>query len=673
MAESKESYEELLRINKILQKEIDVLKEKLNLFLPGKNLPGGILNKKQEWYRILDYGATEGVFLVEDGIVIEGNETGCRMFGYSHDEAVGLELVNVFDEESLRIIQEKVSNRFTGFYEVTAVHKDGTQFPVEIYGRNIVYQGKEMRLAVVRDITEKKRTEQELQEKEIKFRTLFEHAGDSLLVISEYGYINDVNKSFCKLTGYSSDELIGKKIETLFTVESLKKDPFRIGLIQEVHSIISEREIIGKGGEKILVEMNTTLLKNNFYLTIIRDMTERKKAEQALIEKNKELMLAKKKAEESDQLKSEFLANMSHEIRTPMNGIIGFARMLEDDIDREQQKLYIDIIENSSKQLMRIIDDILEISILETKQVKVMNSPLNLNKLLLELFTIYDRQAKINKTPLYIKYGLDDDRAKIMTDEIKLRKVICNLIDNALRYTNEGCVEVGYQQKGDKLEFYVKDTGIGIAKDKQEIIFERFSQEEKRLSREYGGLGLGLSIAKENTELLGGTISVESEKGKGSTFSFTIPYVPVNGQNEQDEAAGRKNIKQDKISTVLIVEDEEINYLYINTVIRKMDIHVKTLHAKNGEEAVAMCKENSDIDLVLMDIKMPHMNGLDATRIIKSFAPDLKIIAQSAYSTLEDRKNALTAGCDDFLEKPINVEFLTRIVKDTLVENTSGN
>ena len=677
MGESKKSYEELLRINKKLQNEIDVLKEKLNVLHFGENISGGILNKKQEWFRVLDYGATEGVFLVDDGVVVEANATGCKVFGYSYDEAVGLEIANVFDEKSLKTIQEKVANKFTGFYEVTATRKDGTQFPVEIYGRNIVFQGKEIRLAVIRDITERKKTEQELEEEEIKFRTLFEHAGDGLLVINQSGLIADVNKTFCKLTGYTSEELIGKAIESLFTVESLKKNPFKIRLIQEVHSVIAEREIIGKGGRLIPIEMNTTLLKNNFYLTIIRDMTERKKAEQALIEKNKELMLAKKKAEESDQLKSEFLANMSHEIRTPMNGIIGFARMLEDDIDREQQKLYIDIIENSSNQLMRIIDDILEISILETKQVKVINSPLNLNKLLLELFTIYDRQAKINKTPLYIKYGLDDERSKIMVDDIKLRKVICNLIDNALRYTNEGYVEVGYHLKGDKLEFYVKDTGIGIARDKQEIIFERFSQEEKRLSREYGGLGLGLSIAKENTGLLGGTISVESEKGKGSTFTFTIPYVPVTGTNRTEEQPDgpdeRKDGKQDEISTILIVEDEEINCLYIETVIRKMDVHVKTLHAKNGEEAVAMCKENDEIDLVLMDIKMPHMNGLDAARIIKSFAPDLKIIAQSAYSTHEDRKNALSAGCDGFLEKPLNIDLLTKIVNDIHFEKTAGN
>ncbi len=507
MTDKKSSYEELKEVNDNLLLEIEQLKEELKTTTGNEHHSNSGKEWKDEWFKVLDFASTEGIFILENGIVIEANQTGCEMFGYTYDDTIGLRATDVFEEVDKKTIVERITQKVTGFYRVTAIKNDGTKFPAEIYGRNISYRGEGMRLSLVRDISDRIKTEKELQENELKFKTLFEHAADGILVGNDKGFIIDANSSFCKISGYPRDEILNKFIADIFSKKSLNKKPLQFDLLKKGHSIISEREIITKQGEYIPVEMNTTLLKNRNYIAVVRDMTERKKAEKVLLLKNKELLLAKKKAEESDQLKSEFLANMSHEIRTPMNGILGFSRMLgEEDLDKEQQKLYIEIIENSSDQLMRIIDDILEISILETKQVKIVNNPLNLNRLFLELFTIYDRQAKMNKTPLYIKTGLDDEKAVILVDEIKLRKVICNLIDNALRYTNEGYVELGYGLRKDKLEFYVKDTGIGIKREKQKIIFERFSQAEKRLSKEYGGLGLGLSIAKENTELMGGTI-----------------------------------------------------------------------------------------------------------------------------------------------------------------------
>ena len=580
-------------------------------------------------------------------------------------------------DEGKKIIQEKVEEKFIGFYKVTAIKKDGTRFPVEIYGRNIMFKGREVRLAIIRDISERVETEKKLQQNEIKFKTLFEYAGDAILVGDENGYIVDMNGRFSELTGYDRNELIGYFVEKIFTKESLKRNPLKFDLLKKVPLIISEREVLCKDGRIIPIEMNTTLMENNYHLAIIRDLSERKKNQLELMEKNMELQLAKEKAEENDKLKSEFLANMSHEIRTPMNGILGFARMLgEDDIDKEQQKFYIDIIENSSNQLMRIIDDILEISILETKQVKIVEHPINLNRLFLELFTIYDHQAKNNKTPLYLKTVLPDDKVTIYVDDVKLRKVICNLIDNALRYTNEGYIELGYELKGDALYIRIKDTGIGIPKDKQKKIFERFSQADKHLSREYGGLGLGLSIAKENTELMGGKILVASEEGKGSEFTLVIPYKPVNTEDEENEIKNKDRaiVEAEGINrhdlTVLIAEDEEVNFFYLTTIISKLNKNIDILHAKTGAEAVEICRNNDKIDLVLMDIKMPKLNGLDATRMIREFRPGLNIIIQSAYSTFEDRHNALDAGCNEFLEKPINVELFKDILKRMILKKS---
>ena len=275
-----------------------------------------------------------------------------------------------------------------------------------------------------------------------------------------------------------------------------------------------------------------------------RDITERKKTETELKKQNEELIEAKEKAEESDLLKTEFIHNMSHEIRTPLNGILGFSNLLNiPNLSDEKRKKYINIIQNSGNLLMQNIDDLLEISKLGTKQVKVVEKQVRLNDFLLKLFSIFEIKAKENKTPLYLKKGLSDNESVIFIDEIKLNKILNNLLENAIKFTNKGFIEFGYSLvetygrtslHENNIQLYVKDTGIGIKPESQITIFDRFSQEEKELSQKVGGLGLGLSIAKENVELIGGKITLESEKGKGATFFVTIRYKPVNSDTKKN-------------------------------------------------------------------------------------------------------------------------------------------
>lgn len=387
----------------------------------------------------------------------------------------------------------------------------------------------------------------------------------------------------------------------------------------------------------------------------MQDVTSQKLAEI-------ELTKAKEKAEESDRLKTEFINNMSHEIRTPMNGILGFTELVsKENLSSEKRKHFINIIQNSGKQLMRVIDDILEISKLGTKQVKVHEHIICLNNVLLEHFSVFDIKAKENKTPLYLKKGLSDIESTIVTDETKLNKILSNLLENALKFTHHGYIELGYTMKNEELNIYVKDSGIGISPEKLEIVFERFSQEEKDLSKNVGGLGLGLSIAKENAELLGGKITLDSKKGLGSTFVLTIPYKPAYSKDKKSTANNDLEKEKPYVNNILVAEDEEINYLFIETLLEdEINLNCRVIHAKHGKEAVDICKENHDIDIVLMDLKMPIMNGFDATVEIKKINPNVPIIAVSAYTSIQDKEKAFRAGCNDFISKPINIKTFSK-------------
>jgi signal transduction histidine kinase len=268
-------------------------------------------------------------------------------------------------------------------------------------------------------------------------------------------------------------------------------------------------------------EITAWNIRANFVGVIFSNVSERKILELKRIED-------KEKAEENKKLSNDFISNLSHEIRTPMNGIMGFIKFLSDptltDIKR---KHYISIIQNSGNQLMRTMDDLLEFSKLGTKHVEVIEKEICLNNVLFELFTIFDVKAKENKIPLYLKKGLSDEESTILIDETKLNNVLGNLLENALQFTKEGFIEFGYNKIGSDLEVYVKDTGVGIKNDRHKSVFERFSKEEKESSKNVSGLGLGLWIARENTNLLGGKITLKSKKDKGTTFFVTFPYAPV--------------------------------------------------------------------------------------------------------------------------------------------------
>jgi PAS domain S-box-containing protein len=391
------------------------------------------------------------------------------------------------------------------------------------------------------------------------------------------------------------------------------------------------------------------------------DIDELKKTEQ-------ELLKAKEKAEESDRLKSAFLANMSHEIRTPMNGILGFADLLKTPgLTGKEQQRYIEIIEKSGTRMLNIINDIVDISKIEAGQMELHVMESNINKQIGYIYTFFKPEAEAKGINLYFKNPLLAKEAIIKTDGEKLYAILTNLVKNALKFTHKGSIELGYDLAVTNnhvtlLKFYVKDTGIGIPEDRLEAIFERFIQADIADEMAYQGAGLGLAISKAYVEMLGGKIWVESELGKGSTFYFTLPYKtePEKKSIDGQHAPSEKNNNIRKLKT-LIVEDDEVSGMLIEITAKMFSEEI--LKARTGVEAVEACRNNPDIDLVLMDIRMPEMNGYDAVGKIREFNKEVIIIAQTAHGLAGDREKAIKSGCNDYISKPVNKNELLGLIE----------
>jgi len=383
-----------------------------------------------------------------------------------------------------------------------------------------------------------------------------------------------------------------------------------------------------------------------------------------------DLIKAKEHAEESDKLKSSFLANMSHEIRTPMNAIIGFTQLLADPkIDEEKRLDFIKIITHNSQSLIHLIDDIIDIAHIESGQVTITHSTCLVDDLLMELHQQFSESLhSLGKGHLDFVLDLPPEPSPCQTDPLRLRQILSNLIDNAIKFTNEGYIEIGYTNKeSGQLVFYVKDTGIGIQKEKLSMIFDRFRQLEEAYTRLYGGTGLGLTITKSLVQILKGKIWVESVVGEGSTFYFSIPNKPTKSKIHREGFKGEgENLSQLNWQgkVILIVEDENYNFKLIHEYLK--DTGVSMIHAKNGKEAVNLFQDGTRIDLVLMDIRMPVMNGLMAAKEIWKIDEKIPIVAQTAYAMENDKNLTIKAGFNDHLSKPLSRNKLLKAINQHL-------
>ncbi|MFV8369249.1 ATP-binding protein [Flavobacterium sp. LB2R40] len=387
----------------------------------------------------------------------------------------------------------------------------------------------------------------------------------------------------------------------------------------------------------------------------------------------KQLEISKQKAEESDTLKSSFLANLSHEIRTPMNAIVGFSDLLMDNNRTETERLeYLNIIKNSGNNLVLIIEDLIEMSKIDAKQIAPNYKNIDLDKCIEDVYnSIKITIPKDKHIEFYIVENNDKYLKNIITDETKLKQIIVNLITNAIKFTEKGFVSFGYIINKDKgiLEFTIADSGIGISDDYLKVIFDRFRRIEGSAAIDSTGLGLGLSITKAYVELLGGEIEVKSTIGSGSVFTVRLPLLY---DQTVEKITPRKRIPFSgnyENEIILIAEDDTINFLLLKKIIESKKHTV--LRAFNGQEAVTICTENPDISLVFMDIKMPVLNGFEAFEQIKLVKPELPIVAQTAYSSIEDRDKIMQFGFIDYITKPIDKEKIFELLDAVLMEINS--
>ncbi|HKI90344.1 MAG TPA: PAS domain S-box protein, partial [Draconibacterium sp.] len=590
-----------------------------------------------------------------------------ELIGKTDHDLFPKEMADVYLEDDKQVIErgEPVINR----EEIIPGEKGGKRW---LLTTKIPLRNKENEIiglvGIGRDITELKQKEQRLQ----LLQQTIEQSPLSVLITNPKGEIEYVNSAFTEVTGYSSQEAIGQNPGVL--LDSDENDETYLKKFGE--SIHSGNRWNGEISSK---KKDGTLFWNNVVLAPIIDGSHNIQHFVAITEdvsekKNmvKELQFAKEKAEESDRLKSLFLANMSHEIRTPLNGILGFSNIIcSGTAENKDLEMYGKIIENSGRRLLTVIDDIIDISKIQANQLKLYYGKFNINELIQELYIFYRTQNAEQLVNVELKFQLcqNENHSWAYSDKNRVYQVLRNLIDNAFKFTHSGSIEFGCSQSTDnELTLFVKDTGIGIEPDKQEIVFQSFRQAQEGKSRKYDGSGLGLSIVTGILERLKGKIWLDSKLGDGSVFYVSLPR---NKEKIETDTVLEKSVtlkeSNSKISKprIVSVEDDKASVEYLKVVIKSLGYEL--VNFNNARAGIDYLKNNK-ADLVLMDVQLPEMNGFEATRIIKAEFPNLPVIIQTAYAMKTDMEKAFQAGCDDYLSKPLSLSILKEKIKK-YVEN----
>jgi PAS domain S-box-containing protein len=496
------------------------------------------------------------------------------------------------------------------------------------------------------------------------FKMLIQSADDGISFYDSDWNLMFSNNAFYSLIGHSKDSYHDADPSFFVHRDDIGYQNQRLEALTNRGYHESELRLRHKDGHYVTLSARSVTVKDESgkligSLTISRDITRMKQVHEDLIKANLE-------AEASSRLKSNFLANISHEIRTPLNSVVGFSNLLlSNDLTREMKEEYIEHINHNSEKLLQIIGDIIDLSRLESSQIEITYEEASVSQIVNEVVAEARQIIKRNEKSiiLNVRNQFEDNADLIFTDKVWLKRVLNHLMDNAVKFTLDGSIELSYLRNDDKLVFRIKDTGIGINKENLGRIFEEFRQEIDGHHRPFEGLGIGLTLAKEVVERMGGKISVESEKGKGSEFSFSIPYRPAGSTRGRlremfgDSLSGPINWSSRKC---LLVDDNKDVLIYLNRIL--FDTGITAIMARSGPEAIELVSHTPDIDVVLLDMQMPEMNGIEVTKHIRTIRKDLPIIAQTAFIFENDKDIILEAGCDACLIKPIRKEHLISVM-----------
>jgi len=578
---------------------------------------------------------------------------------------------------------------------------------LEISGNYTTFEESKITVLTIRDITAllksqlelkkaketleesvKRRTD-ELQLVSNKYKSIVAEAVDAIITISQRAEVLSFNPAAEQMFGYHEDEVIGKNVSLLMP------SPIREEHDQIIKNYLTTgiKKIIGVGGREVTgvrrngqqfpleLAVSEVQLKDQVIFTgILRDMTTRKQEQETL----KNAML---EAEEASMAKSDFLTHMSHEIRTPLTAILGMADLLEDSKPNKEQEKYISIFKRAGDHLLSIINDLMDLAKIEADQFTLDTIPFNLKELISDTHAIMETEARIKHLNLH--YSLESGiPSTIFGDPTRLRQVLINLIGNAIKFTNKGSVSLhvrlvqpavthNSKPKRIEIEFTVKDTGIGISKEKRELIFDRFSQADHSITRKFGGTGLGLAVSRSLAVLMGGNIIVSSVEEAGSTFTLKAHFGINDGDEGQHEDEKLKIISPRVPQSfpgplkILLAEDSADNRFLFKAYLKDSDCTIE--FAEDGQIAVQKFLE-TDFDLILMDIQMPVLDGYSATRLIRSHerqknVPTVPIIALTAHALLEEKEKSIQAGCNMHVVKPVSKQNFLAAIQRVIAEN----
>lgn len=602
-----------------------------------------------------------------DSIIIEANDAFIRFTGLKRESIIGKKSSGIIPGLNsgsgwLKAFgQVSLTGKETRFEE----YSDYYQRWLDVYAFS---PEKEHFITILRDVTLNRATDEALRLSERKNKAIIEALPDPIFIIDENGNLPEVLSDGKNSSADSSGANKLNIHDLSYPVETVNRILASVRMALSAGTQQTIEYDIPADGDRVYFEARLVALNPTHVLMVNRNITDRKLSEIKLVR-------AKEKAVESDRLKSAFLANMSHEVLTPMNAIMGFSQILnEESLSDSDRREFAALIRNSGQMLISLINDIVDLSRIEAGETKFNITRFEIDPLFGQLNNYYTNElVKAGKEDIRLSFYISSagNPVEIECDRNRLQQILGNLLDNAIKFTKRGSIEAGCEVKeNNRIEFYVKDTGIGIPLEKQGVIFERFRQVEEDYNRTYGGTGIGLALVKKLVELMGGNITLISEHGQGSEFrislnlvttqkppKYILPVVETHEVQRYDWAG----------KTILVTEDIQTNYIFLERVISRLNARV--LQAQNGAQALDLVKSGEKIDLILMDLQMPEMNGIEAFNLIRHYNPSIRIILQTAYATKDEKETYRDMGFDGFLTKPIQIEPLVAMINKVLTNS----